>query len=102
MNVSRFDGELRWLHKVRLYPTCAQEHALLEMLRSTRALYNALLQQRRDAWVTRRTSLSSKRQYTEITELRAADPAFANVYRECQDATLRRLDLDLPRFPGHP
>jgi len=98
MKGSRFDGELRWLQKVRLYPTCAQEGALLEMLRSTRALYNALLQQRRDAWATRGTSVSSKRQYTEITELRASDPAFANVYRECQDATLRRLDLAMMAF----
>jgi hypothetical protein len=44
---SRFDGQLRWLHKVRLYLTCAQERALVTMLRVTRELYNALLQQRR-------------------------------------------------------
>jgi hypothetical protein len=47
---SRFDGQLRWLHKVRLYPNCAQERALIEMLRVTRELYNALLQQRVDRW----------------------------------------------------
>jgi putative transposase len=98
MKGSRFDGELRWLHKVRLYPTCAQERALIEMLRVTRELYNALLQQRRDAWTTRRTSVSSKQQYAEITDLRAVEPRFANVYRECEDATLRRLDLAMAAF----
>jgi len=111
MKGSRFDGELRWLHKVRLYPTCAQQRALIEMLRVTRELYNALLQQRRDAWTTRRTSVSSKQQYAEITDLRAAEPRFANVYRECEDATLRRLDLAMAAFfrriksgetPGYP
>jgi putative transposase len=65
---SRFDGRLRWLHKVRLYPTCAQERALVTMLRVTRELYNALLQQRRDAWTTRRASLPSREQYAQLTE----------------------------------
>jgi helix-turn-helix protein len=53
---SRFDGQLRWLHKVRLYPSCSQERSLIEILRVTRELYNAMLQQRRDAWTTRRIS----------------------------------------------
>jgi putative transposase len=108
---SRFDGQLRWLHTVRLYPTCAQERALIEMLRVTRELYNALLQQRRDSWTTRRVSYTSKRQYAEITELRACEPRFAAVYRECLDATLHRVDLGFAAFfrrlksgenPGYP
>jgi putative transposase len=108
---SRFDGQLRWLHKVRLYPTCAQECQLIEMLRVTRELYNAMLQQRRDSWATRRRPYTSRQQYTEITELRASEPRFAAVYRECEDATLHRLDLAFAAFfrrvksgedPGYP
>jgi putative transposase len=108
---SRFDGQLRSLHKVRLYPTCAQERALVTMLRVTRELYNALLQQRRDAWTTRRVSLPSREQYAQLTELRAAEPRFAGVYRECEDAVLHRLDLAFAGFfrrlkrgetPGYP
>jgi putative transposase len=108
---SRFEGRLRWLHKVRLYPSCAQERALFEMLRVTRDLYNALLQQRRDAWTTRRATLSSREQYRQLTELRAAEPRFAAVYRECEDAVLHRLDLAFAAFfrrlkrgetPGYP
>jgi putative transposase len=47
----------------------------------------------------------------EITELRACEPRFAAVYRECEDATLRRLDLAFAAFfrrvksgegPGYP
>jgi putative transposase len=109
--VSRFEGRLRWLHKVRLYPSCAQERALFEMLRVTRELYNALLQQRRDAWTMRRTTVSSREQYRQLTELRAAEPRFAVVYRECEDAVLHRLDLAFAAFfrrvkrsetPGYP
>jgi len=108
---SRFDGQLRWLHKVRLYPTCAQERALVAMLRATRELYNALLMQRRDAWTTRRVSVPSRDQYAQLTELREAEPRFACVYRECEDAVLHRLDLGFAAFfrrlkrgetPGYP
>src|ERR1700676_3049586 len=108
---SRFDGQLRWMHKVRLYPTCAQHRRLITMLRVTRELYNALLMQRRDAWTTRRTSLSSRDQYPQLTELREAEPRFAVVYRECEDAVLHRLDLTFAAFfrrlkrgetPGYP
>ena len=94
----RFAGQLRWLHKVRLYPTCAQERALTEMLKTTRELYNALLQQRRDSWTTRRRPFPGKRQYAELTELRAAEPRFAAVYRECEDAVLHRLDPAFAAF----
>jgi putative transposase len=102
---------MRWLHKVRLYPSCAQERALDTMLHVTRELYNALLWQRRDSWKTRRVSMSAKEQYRQLTELRAEDERFAGVYRECEDAVLHRLDLAMASFfrrlktgeePGYP
>jgi putative transposase len=88
---SRFDGHLRCLHKVRLYPTYAQRSMLFEMLRLTRELYNAMLEQRRDRWRRERGRVTD--QYRQITELRASEPAFDGVYRECLDAVLHRLDL---------
>jgi putative transposase len=108
---SRFESRLRWLHKVRLYPSCAQERELVEMLRVTRELYNALLQQRRDAWTTRRSTVSTREQYRQLTELRAEEARFAAVYRESEDAVLHRLDLAFAAFfrrlkrgetPGYP
>jgi putative transposase len=86
------------LHKVRLYPTCAQARDLIDMLRVTRELYNAMLQQRRDSWATRRIPYTSKQQYAEITELRACEPRFAASYRECLDATLHHQDLAFAAF----
>ena len=88
---NRFDGQLRCLHKVRLYPTCAQQAILFGFLRLTRELYNALLEQRRDRWRRERGRVTD--QYRQITELRAAEPTFAAVPRECLDAVLHRLDL---------
>jgi hypothetical protein len=108
---SRFEGKTRWLHRVRLYPTSRQERVLAEILDVTRELYNALLQQRRDAWTTRRQNVSGTRQYAEITDLRKSDPRFAGVYREVEDAVLHRLDLAMAAFfhrlrdgkkPGYP
>lgn len=81
------------------------------MLNTTRELYNALLAQRRDSWTTRGTAMLSGDQYAQITELRAAEPRFAAVYRECEDAVLHRLDLAFAAFfrrlrsgetPGYP
>ena len=83
---------------VRLYPSARQAAACEHLLTVTRRLWNALLAQRRDAWKTRRLKISSKRQYHEITELRADDPWFASAYRECEDAVLHRLDLAYQKF----
>lgn len=72
------------------------------MLDVTRELYNALLQERRDAYRVCRVSLSVKQQYAEITALRkpvyAIDGRLAAVYRECEDAVLHRLDLAFQAF----
>ncbi len=93
---NRFDGQLRWLHKVRLYPTHAQRSALFGALRQTRELYNAMLEQRREYWRRGRRRVTD--QYRQITELRASDPAYAAGYRECQDAVLHRLELAYAAF----
>jgi putative transposase len=70
----------------------------MEMLRNTRELYNAALQERRDAWSMRRISIQKKMQSRELTEIRASDPTFAAVNRECQDAVLHRIDLAFAAF----
>ena len=102
---------MRWMHRVRLYPTATQEGRLRFMLDVTRQTYNALLDERRYAWTARRISITSKQQYAEITALRAEDARFKAVYRECIDAVLHRLDLAFTAFfrrcksgetPGYP
>ena len=86
------------IERIRLYPTSHQTKALVRMLDVTRELYNALLQQRRDAYRLRRIGVTARMQYAELTELRAEDTRVRAVYRECQDAVLHRLDLAMTAF----
>jgi len=99
------------MHRVRLYPSASQIARLGFMLRVTRDLYNALLDERRYAWTARRLRVSTRMQYAEVTALRAEDARLEAVYRECQDAVLHRLDLAFAAFfrrvksgetPGYP
>lgn len=94
----RYACVVKRIATIRLYPTPRQSAALEHNLHITRQLYNALLFQRIDAWRTRRRAISSKEQYAQITELRSADPRFAAIYRESEDAVLRRLDLAFAAF----
>ena len=89
---------MKRIERVRLYPTAGQRRRLGFSLDVTRQLFNALLQQRRDAWRMRRYRVSSKEQYHELTALRAEEARVAAVYRECEDAVLHRLDLAFAAF----
>ena len=106
---------MKRIERVRLYPTKRQQSRLQFMLDVTRELYNALLQERREAYRRRGVRITSKQQYGEITALRnqgdRIDGRLATVYRECEDAVLHRLDLAMAAFfrrvragenPGYP
>lgn len=101
---------MKRIERVKLYPTGRQIARLETCLGICCELYNAALQQRRDAWRTRRLRISHKRQYAEVTELRE-EPRIASVYREALDATLHKLELAFASFfrrlksgqtPGYP
>jgi putative transposase len=89
---------LRWMQKVRLYPTPAQTRRLEHALHRTRSLYNAALDQRRYEYRAHGRSVTAKMQYAELTVLRAQSSGDAAIYRECQDAVLHRLDLAMQAF----
>ena len=102
---------MKRIETVRLYPTARQEAALGHALHVTRHLYNAALQERRDAFRTRRITVSAKQQYSELTALRGESIHLGSVYRECEDAVLHRLELAMAAFfrrmklgetPGYP
>ena len=90
------------IERIKLYPNARQMQALGFMLDVTRQLYNAALQERRDAYRLRGVSVSAKMQYAELTALRTPserlDGRLAGVYRECEDAVLHRLDLAMQAF----
>lgn len=60
---------MKRVERVRLYPTARQVTGLRFVLDVTRELFNALLEERREAWKRRRIKISTKQQYAEITPL---------------------------------
>jgi putative transposase len=85
--------------KYRLYPTAAQIVALDGQLAEACRLYNAALQERRDAWRIARKSLGYCDQANQLKEIRAnGDLALAN-YSCCQDV-LRRVEKAFNAFFG--
>ena len=84
----------------RLRPTARQHVALAACVESHRELYNAALQERRDAWSHRRTRINYGDQSAQLTEIRAARPDQAVWSFSSQQATLRRLDRAFAGFFG--
>lgn len=88
---------MRRTFKYRLYPTRAQVYALSGQLGEACRLYNAGLQERRDAWRISRTSVNYYTQANQLKEIRAAgDLTLAN-FSACQDV-LRRVDKTFKAF----
>ena len=76
-----------------LRPTAAQEATLDAWRRQCCDLYNAALQERRDAWKKQRVSIGYNAQTKSLTEWRAMDPDGAAVPAWVQRSALRRVDL---------
>jgi putative transposase len=102
---------VRRAYKFRLRPTARQHIALGRCLAAHRELYNAALQERRDAWRLRRTSVSYGDQSAQLKEIRAVRPDMAAWSFSSQQATLRRLNRAFAAFfqrvkagetPGYP
>lgn len=82
----------------RLRPTRAQHAALERMLEDQRNLYNAALQERRDAWLKVRTLVTFNDQTKSLTEIRAFDPIYGEVPYNVSKWTLKRLDDAMKAF----
>lgn len=100
-------------YKFLLRPTVRQAQALAEMLRDHCSLYNAALQERRDAWRhPSKTTVTYGMQSAQLKEIRAFDPERQGRWSfSSQQATLRRLDKAFTAFfrrvksgdtPGYP
>ncbi|MER6170339.1 transposase [Streptosporangium sp. NPDC001681] len=95
-----------------LRPTRHQEIALTACLDDHRALYNAALEERREAYRRRKVSMRYGDQSAQLKEIRAADPEGQGRWSAgSQQQTLRRLDKAFQAFfrrvkagqtPGYP
>jgi putative transposase len=92
-------------------PTARQHVALAQCLDAHRELYNAALQERRDAWSHSKTHICYGDQSAQLTEIRAVRPDHATWSFSSQQATLRRLNKAFDGFfrrvkcgktPGYP
>lgn len=82
---------MRRSYKFRLRPTKGQHLRLAACLDSHRELYNAALQERRDAWKMSRVGVSYGEQSAQLREIRAVRPDVATWSFSSEQATLRRL-----------
>jgi putative transposase len=90
---------VRRAYKFRAYPTCPQEGRAARLLRDHCDLYNAALQERRDAWRMRRVSVGYRDQSAQLREIRKADPDGQGRHSfTAQQQTLRRLDATFRAF----
>ncbi len=97
--------------KYRLYPNTQQRRALDPILEIHRQLYNAALQERREAWKRCRVSICYTDQANQLKEIREFDEDAAWLNYSSIQQTLRRLDKAFEAFfhrvkngdnPGYP
>ena len=85
--------QVRRSYKFRAYPTCPQEGRAVRLLRDHCDLYNAALEERREAWRMRKASVCYGVQSAQLKEIRRADPDGQGRHSfTAQQQTLRRLN----------
>ena len=93
---------MRRAYKLRGYPTRLQEGRAVRLLADHCDLYNAALQERREAWRMRHLSVSYGDQSAQLKEIRAADPDGQGRHSfTAQQQTLRRLNVVFAAYLKH-
>jgi len=86
------------VYRYRLSPTRAQDAALRKTCGMLRELYNAALQEKRDAYAKTGKSPGCYRQQKELVEVRAVRPEFAALHTHLLQDALTRLDRAYKAF----
>ena len=84
--------------RYRLYPTKKQERVLTQHLALCCELYNAALQERRDAWASHGKSISLYDQQNQLPDLKKERQDLAGVYSQVSQNVLRRLNSSFQAF----
>lgn len=85
-------------YRYRIYPTKSQAATLTQHLAICCELYNAALQERRDAWKLERKPISWFDQIRQVKEIRVLREDVAQVSYKALETTLRRVDLAFQSF----
>ena len=97
--------------KYKLQPTAEQEGTLAFVVRRCRELYNAGLQERRDAWQKCGVSITAASQSAQLPAVKAVRPEYCAVHSQVLQDVLTRLDRAFQAFfrrvtagetPGYP
>lgn len=101
----------RKTYKYKLLPTKTQEQSFVETLRFCRELYNAALQERRDAWRMQRVSINYYQQKAALPGVKEVRPDRAEINAQVLQDVILRLDRTFKAFfervkngekPGYP
>lgn len=82
----------------KLYPSASQAAEMERVRGLHRALYNAALQERSDAWEKSRVSIAFAAQCKSLTAIRREQPEYAGVNAQSLQVTLKRLDSAFAAF----
>src|SRR5258706_8380475 len=102
---------VRKTFKYKLKPTPQQEQALAFVMRRCRELYNAALQERRDAWQNCGMSITVASQSAQLPEIKEVRPEYRDIHSQVLQDVLTRLDRAFQAFfrrvkngeqPGYP
>ena len=89
---------LRKTYKYRLHPTPAQVRAMETVLWRCRELYNAGLEERREAWRKCQVSVTEAMQSAQLPGTKEVRPEFAEVNAQVLQDGLKRLDRAFQAF----
>src|SRR6266704_2900140 len=97
--------------KYRLYPTKQQEQALLKTLALCRELYNAALEERREAYKLQKKTINYYDQANQLPEIKELRPEYNDIHSQVLQDVLRRVEKAYKAFfrrikegktPGYP
>ena len=84
--------------KYRLYPTRKQRETLQFTLDRNRELYNAALEERREAYRMRGISIFYNDQSAQLPEIKELRPEYKEIYSQVLQDTLKRVDKAFKDF----
>ena len=102
---------VRKTFKYKLQPTAQQEGAMAFVVRRCRELYNAALQERRDAWQKCGVSVTVASQSAQLPAIKQVRPEYQDIHSQVLQDVLTRLDRAFQAFfrrvhagetPGYP
>src|SRR5258706_8247006 len=89
---------VRKTFKYKLKPTPQQEQALAFVMRRCRELYNAALQERRDAWQNCAMTITIASQSAQLPGIKKVRPENPNTHSQALQDVLPRLDRAFQAF----